>query len=47
MYVSNKIELNHFTIDANIHHPDMLSKVNYINSNILARNPIQKLKTLF
>lgn len=42
MYVSNKLELNRFTLDANLHDGDVLSKVNYINSIILARNPIEK-----
>ncbi|CAD8162454.1 unnamed protein product [Paramecium pentaurelia] len=44
MYVSNKLELNRFTLDANLHDGDILSKVNQINSIILARNPIEKLQ---
>ncbi|CAD8127912.1 unnamed protein product [Paramecium sonneborni] len=44
MYVSNKIQLNPFTLDANLHNSDMLLKFNSLNSNILARNPILKLE---
>ncbi|CAK92243.1 unnamed protein product (macronuclear) [Paramecium tetraurelia] len=44
MYVSNKGELNRFTLDVNLHEADVLSRVNYINTTILARNPIEKLE---
>ncbi|CAD8082051.1 unnamed protein product [Paramecium primaurelia] len=44
MYVSNKVELNRFTMDANLHDGDMVSKVNYLNSIILARNPKLRLE---
>lgn len=42
MYISNKVELNRFTLDANLHDGEMVSKVNYLNSIILARYPIEK-----
>ncbi|CAD8199130.1 unnamed protein product [Paramecium octaurelia] len=44
MYISNKLELNRFTMDANLHDGEMASKVNYLNSIILARNPIERLE---